>query len=65
MAKVKLGEKIPDFTVASTGDSEFSLSENVGKNIVIYFYPKDNTPVVPRKVKTSGTSLKRSVPIMP
>ena len=44
MAKVKLGEKIPDFTVASTGDLEFSLSENVGKNIVIYFYPKDNTP---------------------
>ena len=28
----------------STDDSEFSLSENVGKNIVIYFYPKDNTP---------------------
>ena len=44
MAKVKLGEKIPDFTATSTGDSEFSLSENVGKNIVIYFYPKDNTP---------------------
>ena len=44
MAKVKLGEKIPDFTATSTGDSEFSLSENVGKNIVIYFYPKDSTP---------------------
>jgi len=44
MAKVKLGEKIPDFTATSTSDSEFSLSENVGKNIVIYFYPKDNTP---------------------
>ena len=44
MAKVKLGEKIPDFTATVTNDSEFSLSENVGKNIVIYFYPKDNTP---------------------
>jgi len=44
MVKVKLGEKIPDFTATSTSDSEFSLSENVGKNIVIYFYPKDNTP---------------------
>jgi len=44
MAKVKLGEKIPDFTATSTSDSEFSLSEYVGKNIVIYFYPKDNTP---------------------
>ena len=44
MVKVKLGEKIPDFTAPSTSDSEFSLSEYVGKNIVIYFYPKDNTP---------------------
>ena len=44
MATIKLGEKIPDFTATSTGDSEFSLSENVGKNIVIYFYPKDSTP---------------------
>ena len=44
MATIKLGEKIPDFTATSTGDSEFSLSEYVGKNIVIYFYPKDNTP---------------------
>ena len=44
MARVKLGEKIPDFTAPSTSDSEFSLSEYVGKNIVIYFYPKDNTP---------------------
>ena len=44
MAKVKLGEKIPNFTATSTSASEFSLSENVGKNIVIYFYPKDNTP---------------------
>ena len=44
MVKVKLGEKIPDFTATSTSDSEFSLSEYVGKNIVIYFYPKDSTP---------------------
>ena len=44
MVTVKLGEKIPDFTATSTGDSEFSLSENVGKNIIIYFYPKDDTP---------------------
>ena len=44
MARVKLGEKIPDFTAPSTSDSEFSLSEYMGKNIVIYFYPKDNTP---------------------
>jgi len=44
MAKVKLGKKIPDFTATATNNSVFTLSENMGKNIVIYFYPKDNTP---------------------
>ena len=44
MVKVKLGKKVTDFTATATNDSEFSLSENIGKNIVIYFYPKDNTP---------------------
>ena len=44
MTKVKLGKKVPDFTATATNDSVFSLSENMGKNIVIYFYPKDNTP---------------------
>ena len=44
MVKVKLGKKVPDFTATATNDSVFSLSENMGKNIVVYFYPKDNTP---------------------
>ena len=44
MVKVKLGKKVPDFTATATNDSEFSLSANIGKNIVIYFYPKDSTP---------------------
>jgi len=44
MAKVQVGEKIPDFTATATNSKVFSLSNNIGKNIVIYFYPKDNTP---------------------
>ena len=44
MVKVKLGKKVPDFTATATNDSAFTLSQNIGKNIVIYFYPKDNTP---------------------
>ncbi len=44
MVKVKLEKRVPDFTATATNNSEFSLSENIGKNIVIYFYPKDNTP---------------------
>ena len=44
MVKVKLGKKVPDFTATATNDSVFTLSKNMGKNIVIYFYPKDSTP---------------------
>lgn len=34
----------PDFELKTTGEKTFHLSEQLGKNIVIYFYPKDNTP---------------------
>jgi len=35
---------VPDFELPSTGDTPFRLSDYRGKNLVIYFYPKDNTP---------------------
>ena len=35
---------VPDFSAAMTGDQTFQLSDYKGKNIVLYFYPKDNTP---------------------
>ena len=44
MSTVALNEPVPDFELPSTGDSVFKLSEHKGKNILIYFYPKDNTP---------------------
>jgi len=44
MSQVELGQPVPDFEVASTGDKSFRLSEHKGKNILIYFYPKDSTP---------------------
>ena len=34
---------IPDFDLPSTGDKSFKLSEHRGQNVVVYFYPKDNT----------------------
>ena len=39
-----LGKAAPDFTLPSTGDATFSLSDASGKKLVLYFYPKDNTP---------------------
>lgn len=34
----------PDFTIPATSGLVFKRSELLGKNLVIYFYPKDNTP---------------------
>lgn len=44
MSNVKVGAKVPDFSAAATGGRSIRLSELLGKNVVLYFYPKDNTP---------------------
>jgi thioredoxin-dependent peroxiredoxin len=36
--------KVADFSLPATGNQTFSLSGARGKHLVIYFYPKDNTP---------------------
>lgn len=40
----KIGNKVTDIKLASTDDQIIQLSDFRGKNIVLYFYPKDNTP---------------------
>lgn len=40
---VVVDSKVPDFTAAATG-GDFTLSAQRGKTVVLYFYPKDNTP---------------------
>jgi thioredoxin-dependent peroxiredoxin len=39
-----LGKPVPDFSLPSTGNSAFILSSARGAKLVLYFYPKDNTP---------------------
>jgi thioredoxin-dependent peroxiredoxin len=39
-----LGKPAPDFSLPSTGDRTFKLSDARGAKLVLYFYPKDNTP---------------------
>jgi thioredoxin-dependent peroxiredoxin len=41
---VKEGKKAPDFTGISDSGEKFSLSDFLGKKVVLYFYPRDNTP---------------------
>nr|WP_068316108.1 thioredoxin-dependent thiol peroxidase [Pseudovibrio hongkongensis] len=38
------GAKAPLFTLPTDSDGTFSLAQHLGKAVVIYFYPKDNTP---------------------
>jgi peroxiredoxin Q/BCP len=39
-----LGKPVPDFSLPSTGGSIFRLADQRDKRLVLYFYPKDNTP---------------------
>jgi len=39
-----LDQVVADFTLPATGGAPFTLSAARGKSLVIYFYPKDNTP---------------------
>ena len=38
------GTKAPDFTLSDKDGNSVSLSNFIGKKVVLYFYPKDNTP---------------------
>jgi peroxiredoxin Q/BCP len=44
MTKVSVGKQVPDFTLPATGGQDIALSDFRGKNVVVYFYPKDSTP---------------------
>lgn len=41
---LQVGDVAPDFTLPSDADGEITLSALRGKPVVLYFYPKDNTP---------------------
>ncbi len=41
---LEIGQKAPDFTLPDKDGNMVSLSDFIGKKVVLYFYPKDNTP---------------------
>jgi len=41
---LEIGVKAPDFTLSAKDGKAVSLSDFLGKKVVLYFYPKDNTP---------------------
>lgn len=44
MALVEIGKPVPDFAIPATSSKDIMLSALAGWNVVLYFYPKDNTP---------------------
>ncbi|GAA0771472.1 thioredoxin-dependent thiol peroxidase [Roseibium denhamense] len=44
MAELAVGDNAPDFDLEADGGERIVLSAHKGKPVVVYFYPKDNTP---------------------
>ncbi len=44
MSDLKIGDKAPNFSVEGDGGTSVSLDDYKGKAVVLYFYPKDDTP---------------------
>ena len=42
--ELKIADKAPDFTLLDQDSNEHTLSDYFGKKLVVYFYPKDDTP---------------------
>tara|TARA_Y100000748_G_scaffold273726_1_gene248398 strand:- start:1749 stop:2225 length:477 start_codon:yes stop_codon:yes gene_type:complete len=44
MKKIEIGKKVRNFTLESTNKEDFNLKNNLEGYVVLFFYPKDNTP---------------------
>lgn len=44
MGNLKVGDKAPDFKSIDQDGNDISLDQFKGKKVILYFYPKDNTP---------------------
>lgn len=53
---LEAGMKAPEFTLLDKDGGEVSLGDFLGKKVVLYFYPKDNTPGCTRQACAFGES---------
>src|SRR5262245_52207658 len=59
---VEAGQKAPDFSLTSDQGTKIKLSELRGQPVVLYFYPKDDTPGCTREAcafRDASTALKK------
>ncbi len=55
---LKVGDKAPNFALNDKEGNKRELSEFLGKKVVVYFYPKDNTPGCTRQACAFAESYK-------
>ena len=44
MSKLEIKKAVPSFSLLGTNEIKFTLNNYLGKNVVLYFYPRDSTP---------------------
>lgn len=59
MTTIEINATVPDFEADSTGESAFKLSDFLGKKVLIYFYPRDNTPGCTQEGKDFRDSIEK------
>lgn len=59
MTQLSKGKPVPDFEADSTADTPFKLSNFRGKKLILYFYPKDNTPGCTQEGKDFRDNIKQ------
>ncbi len=52
---LEIGAKAPQFTLQDKNQNTVSLSDFLGKKVVLYFYPRDNTPGCTRQAQAFAT----------
>jgi len=44
MSKLEINKAVPSFSLLGTNEIKFTLNNYLGKNVILYFYPRDSTP---------------------
>lgn len=57
---LEVGMKAPQFTLPDKNGNMVSLSDFLGKKVVLYFYPKDNTPGCTRQACAFALKIRKS-----
>ena len=65
---LEIGMKAPDFTLEDKDGNKVSLSDFLGKKVVLYFYPRDNTPGCTRQAcafaQNYGAFEEKNIPVI-